>query len=489
MHFVKKVPTTEEEAAEKARITDAKKKAFIAMRDAIFSKRGIDGEEQSQLEQTGTMLSKNPDIYTLWNIRRAAIESLEKKLNEENVEEAAEKITKLLEEELSLTQKCLRENPKSYAAWHQRSWVLDRHPAPKIEADLKLCSMALQMDCRNFHTWDHRRYLAALAKLPLDEEIEFSNKVIEENFSNFSAWHYRGILLKKRYQNQQYLDEDTVSSEFKKVITACCTDPNDQSGWTYSRFLLDHVRLENDYQTEACEVVAAALNNNGAVVSFRSGVTKECAAQWVSADKGAVWTPITTLPTKRIISSKIWRIETNNLAIVKPDVEKVVVTEGHPYVDRKYLEHYFYRKDNGKLDFLDEYTPEIEQILAEEEKPCPVGLYSLTAYMIRTTPRSSTERILANLEELARVDPQRKNFYLSIRDRHVVGDRFAAIPPGSTKDAFEEFLTSGVLHLNELQLTSLDFLWPLAPLVKKLDVEKSEIKRSLDAKALFPLIE
>ncbi|CAJ0602192.1 unnamed protein product [Cylicocyclus nassatus] len=84
--------------------------------------------------------------------------------------------------------------------------------------------------------------VAKLAKLGQDEELEFSNKLIGENFSNYSAWHYIVVLLQKMQNSKagEYkLDEDTVAAELKKVTLAFFTDPEDQSAWVYSRWLLE----------------------------------------------------------------------------------------------------------------------------------------------------------------------------------------------------------------------------------------------------------
>jgi uncharacterized membrane protein YkoI len=91
MHFVKKetISSTEKTAEEKKRA--AKSQAFIQTRDKIFEKRkngnnsqyiifefhlnSIQDEyDEEIMELTGELLTKNPDIYTLWNIRREAIE-------------------------------------------------------------------------------------------------------------------------------------------------------------------------------------------------------------------------------------------------------------------------------------------------------------------------------------------------------------------------------------------------------------------------------
>ncbi len=51
------------------------------------------------------------------------------------------------------------------------------------------------MDARNFHGWAYRRFVADRACVPPEEEEAYSMECINANFSNFSAWHARTVLL------------------------------------------------------------------------------------------------------------------------------------------------------------------------------------------------------------------------------------------------------------------------------------------------------
>lgn len=124
-----------------------------------------------------------------------------------------------MKNELGLTRKALMANPKSYSAWFQRFWVLEREISPDLKQELELCKTALAVDCRNFHCWDHRRLVVKLAEISAEDELEFSNALIQSNPSNYSAWHYRGMLLMKTQPDLSghgmVISEDCLASEFE----------------------------------------------------------------------------------------------------------------------------------------------------------------------------------------------------------------------------------------------------------------------------------
>ena len=88
------------------------------------------------------------------------------------------------------------------AAW--KSMILDM--------ELKLCSKMLSMDDRNFHCWNYRLWVSELYVKEIEKraeaaesraktkefiqgECDMAKQIISRNFSNYSAWHYRGKLM------------------------------------------------------------------------------------------------------------------------------------------------------------------------------------------------------------------------------------------------------------------------------------------------------
>ena len=156
------------------------------------------------------VLTANPDIHTLWNIRRECVHSLvsgqvsaqllggvqhnfpsiQARAGDGEAEgEAAWR------REVELTAQCLITNPKSYGAWHHRCYSLDQMAEPDWDRELALCAKFLSMDERNFHCWDYRSIAAGRARRSAEAEAAFTLEMITTNFSNYSAWHYRSKLL------------------------------------------------------------------------------------------------------------------------------------------------------------------------------------------------------------------------------------------------------------------------------------------------------
>jgi geranylgeranyl transferase type-2 subunit alpha len=74
-----------------------------------------------------------------------------------------------------------------------------------------------------------------------EDELRYTLSKIESNFSNFSAWHHRSLLLvpiwtaKGLDGTQRRKERD---DEFELIRQAMFVDPDDQSVWTYHSWLL-----------------------------------------------------------------------------------------------------------------------------------------------------------------------------------------------------------------------------------------------------------
>jgi geranylgeranyl transferase type-2 subunit alpha len=286
---------------------EAKKlQLYKTIEDQFFAFKNANAVSLEALELTSHLLRINPELYTAWNFRRKvlaglfeseeeAIDSSEAEKvdffasarieepgpstnNQADTEDAKLKRKKaLLVEDLDLTIEVLRIHPKVYWIWNHRKWCLQELPSgdedsiAKWTMEIQMVNKMLDMDARNFHGWNYRRFIleqlatpktlqaegtsafpgSLISPLPeplkkhqlalAEQELQYTMTKIESNFSNFSAWHHRSLLLIPIWtargldvvQRREERDE-----EFELIRQAIFVDPEDQSVWTYHSWLI-----------------------------------------------------------------------------------------------------------------------------------------------------------------------------------------------------------------------------------------------------------
>ena len=262
--------------------------------DEVLARRAEHRSDPESLKLCAALLEHNPEVYTAWNWRREVVGPLLDDKGGGEKEEAETSTSSstavsssasdrekarlaAAQAELDLTEKSLRRNPKCYSAWHHRRWVLLGRPLLRhlLRPELALVDRLLDADARNFHAWAHRRAVAAEAGVAPEEAERAAMRRVEDNFSNYSAWHERSATLlleeaKKEEAKKEKKDnggenngdnddddDDEKSSppplppplppvlsapaldrEFDLVRQAVFTDPEDQAPWLYHRWLL-----------------------------------------------------------------------------------------------------------------------------------------------------------------------------------------------------------------------------------------------------------
>jgi len=188
--------------------------------------------DEGGMELSAKIIEYNSEYYSSWNYRR---EFFKKKI----LENGSDSLQSSFENELIFIQNCIAKSPKSYWIWLHRTWIT-LHMKADWKMELKLCGKMLDLDERNFHCWCYRRFAAKMANESISEEFKFTTKKIEDNFSNYSAWHQRSALIPQMYEKDSELIE-ALEIEFELVKNAFYTEPNDQSAWFYHRWLVQQI--------------------------------------------------------------------------------------------------------------------------------------------------------------------------------------------------------------------------------------------------------
>lgn len=206
------------------------------------------------LELTSKLLIKNPEYYTIWNVRRRllihGLFSKSSDLSSPSMElpsssqiattttspadssssttntSTASKETQsnlaspnpgkngttldLIKADLDFVFPLMVKFPKCYWIWNYRLWLLEegnKRLEPEVarelwNGELSLVGKMLTRDSRNFHGWGYRRKVISELESPklhgksmVESEFEYTTRMVKANLSNFSAWHYRSKLI------------------------------------------------------------------------------------------------------------------------------------------------------------------------------------------------------------------------------------------------------------------------------------------------------
>ena len=166
------------------------------------------------------LLKLNPELSLAWNYRREII------LNSS---------VSLLEELTLLNSVMLdMQMTKSYCLWNHRRWVLlelkrrDQLDDSNLRSEMTIVETIHSLDSRNFHAWSYRKFLTDHFNIQVDD-IQYSTKLIEADFSCYSAWFLRTT----------QVDDLNPVEELDLVWNAIFTEPNDQSAWQYHDWLVE----------------------------------------------------------------------------------------------------------------------------------------------------------------------------------------------------------------------------------------------------------
>ncbi|XP_036210462.1 geranylgeranyl transferase type-2 subunit alpha isoform X1 [Myotis myotis] len=492
MHGRLKVKTSEEQAEAKRLEREQKLKLYRSATQTVFQKRQAGELDESVLELTSQILGANPDFATLWNCRREVFQRLE-------AQKSPEELAALVKAELGFLESCLRVNPKSYGTWHHRCWLLSRLPEPNWARELELCARFLEVDERNFHCWDYRRFVAAQAAVPPAEELAFTDSLIVRNFSNYSSWHYRSCLLPQLHPQpdsgpQGRLPEDVLLKELELVQNAFFTDPNDQSAWFYHRWLLgradpqDALRCLHVSRDEACLTVSFSrplLVDSGMETLLLLVDESPLAVEWRTPDgrnrPSPVWcSQLCDLPAASLND----QLPQHTFRVIwtAGDVQKeCVLLKGH---------HEGWCRDSATDEqlFRCELSIEKSTVLQSELKSCkelqelePENkwcLLTIILLMRALDPLLYEKETLQYFQTLKAVDPMRAAYLDDLRSKFLLENSVLKM----------EYAEVRVLHLSHKDLTVLCHLEQLL-LITHLDLSHNRLRALPPALAALRCLE
>ncbi|KOX68050.1 Geranylgeranyl transferase type-2 subunit alpha [Melipona quadrifasciata] len=395
-----KVRTTAEQEALKKKERAEKLSRYRIGMSIVFKKRKDKIYDDELMMVTERMV--NPDIYTLWNIRREAFTNndWDEKLLEE-----------FYQNELRLTENCLNENPKSYWVWYQRIWITNHLAECNWKKELMLCTKCLNLDDRNFHCWNYREFVVQKAGISPEEEFEFATSKILNNFSNYSSWHYRSLLLSKMFHNsdQNGIDEKK-KQELDLVMNATFTDPNDSSAWFYQRWLLN--------THECLPILSQALIKSDNVILF---VNKNISAESIylkinNGNENVQWKSLQQTKISKLWFGKLKKQlnETNNVQIEIEGTFYPLVCNNQKWIYKK-RKYKFCSNKNQLLEQLSSYKQLIEM------EPNNKWAYLTSILLMRKIDFIKFyENILTNLNVLVNIDSLRSNYYKDLRSKYII---------------------------------------------------------------------
>jgi geranylgeranyl transferase type-2 subunit alpha len=256
-HGIKRFHLSEEAKKAKLQREQQQIKNYRQLTQSVLENKKKKVYDDRVFKKTTELLNVNPEFYTVWNYRRDII------IHHYMATLPQDELANLFNEELVFNMMKFKQYPKVYWIWNHRTWLLQHHPEVNWMNELGLVEKIHAQDPRNFHGWAYRRYI--ITQLPetdelLQRELLYTLKMINNNFGNFSAWHYRSKLI-PRLISRGLIDKSFVGNELNILHNAIYTDPQDQSGFMYLRWFLtcDLFKMDPEEHTKIIQEELAVL--------------------------------------------------------------------------------------------------------------------------------------------------------------------------------------------------------------------------------------
>ncbi|CAL4142684.1 unnamed protein product, partial [Meganyctiphanes norvegica] len=333
-----------------------------------------------------------------------------------------ENFNELMNGELSMIEQSLLRNPKSYGAWHHRTWVMENSATPPWEAEVDLCDKYLKKDERNSSYCVQHQSFTTTFNFNKQITIPYRSSPKQvDRLSSRSSLAYGPPFLNFLFKS---VINENMSKKLSRVVEAVFTDPNDQSPWLFLRWLVNRVegptrllqvgykRLTNEEVSTVCVFSKEVSRSEIPQIKICNGESVEVGSDiWfapINGEYSHVWFAKHKINVNEGNPVKCQIAEVTLTIDAKPECVWLVEPDNHqePLSDltRKTLEEV---KENCQT--IDELDPGTKWVL----------LTIVDVMWTLDTTNYSTE-ITNYLNQLQELDPLRKNYYLDVRSKLIM---------------------------------------------------------------------
>lgn len=189
------------------------------------------------LELTAKVIALAPAFYTIWNYRFDIVMHLAAQESDPG---------RYLTAELDWVDETTLNNPKNYQIWSYKQALLERHPGPSFKRELPVLELMIDEDTKNYHVWSFRKWCVLFFQ-DFSHELSYSDRLIQDDVYNNSAWTHRMFVLKHSSPDREQID-----LELDYVREKISLVPQNVSSWAFLQGLYENF-LSSSYDESVLE--------------------------------------------------------------------------------------------------------------------------------------------------------------------------------------------------------------------------------------------